>query len=165
MSQQQRLCIVSRGRTNLFGYLTAALMPTEGLEFVVDRRGTRRVAPIPGEPTNGQATSDERWIGGDRRHGAGLDRELSARGWVLLKRDPTSDTWAPDPNALKAAAGPRRPPRARSRREWRAFMYIGGATIAIALVGALVGLVVVGGYRLPASFVWSGLPAHLTNTR
>jgi len=33
---KQRICVISRTKSNLFGYLTAALLPAEGLEFVVD---------------------------------------------------------------------------------------------------------------------------------
>ena len=153
MHRQQRLCIVSRGRANLFGYLTAALMPTAGLEFVVDRRGTRRDTP-----SSAERACDSIWSGGDRRR-TRVESELGSRGWVLLTRDDASETWAHDPRA-SVLASPRRPRSARTRREWRAFVYIGGTAAAIALVAA-VGLVVVGGFRLPASSTLSALPAQL----
>jgi hypothetical protein len=55
------------------------------------------------------------------------------------------------------SASPKRPRPTRAGRERRAFIYVGGA---VALV-ALAGLVVVGGFRLPASFALGGLPAQL----
>ena len=150
MHRQQRLCIVSRGRANLFGYLTAALVPTDTLEFVVDRRGTRRDAPSRG---------DSRWSGrGDRRQ-VSVESELASRGWVLLTRDDGSETWARDRRGSLPAA-PKRPTTRRTRREWRAFTYIGGAAAAAAIV-ALVGLVAVGSVQLPASLDLSRLPAQL----
>ena len=154
MHRQQRLCIVSRGRANLFGYLTAALMPTDGLEFVVDRRGTRRDAPSSAE------RAGSTWNGGDRRQTC-VESALTSRGWALLARDDASETWVHD-SGTPMPASPKRPRPTRTRREWRAFVYVGGAAAAIALV-ALVGLVVVGGFRLPASFALGGLPAQLIN--
>src|SRR5687768_10320330 len=155
MHRQQRLCIVSRGRANLFGYLTAALMPTDGFEFVLDRRGTRR-----NTPSSGERACDLSWSGGDGRQ-VRVESKLAARGWVLLTRDDASDTWVYDPRD-PMPAGPKRRRPARARREWRAFVYVGWVAAAVALV-ALVGLVVVGGVRLPASFTLSGLPAQLIN--
>ena len=138
----------------MFGYLTAALVPTDGLEFVVDRRGTRRDAPCSTE----RASSS--WSGGDRRQIC-VESELTSRGWALLTRDDAVETWVHDERGPRLAS-PKRPRPTRTRREWRAFVYIGGAAAAAGLV-ALVGLVVVGGYRLPASFALGGLTAQLIN--
>ncbi len=139
----------------MFGYLTAALMPTDGLEFVVDRRGTRRDTP-----SSAERACDSIWSGGDRRQSC-VESELGSRGWVLLTRDDASETWVRDPRGSVLASPKRRRP-ARTRREWRAFVYIGGTAAAVAVVAA-VGLVVVGGFRLPASLSLAGLPAQLIN--
>jgi len=137
---KQRICVISRTKANLFGYLTAALLPSEGLEFVVDRRTARHEAYTPRTPE-----SD-----GERRHVTVADSELTARGWILVTRDNGSDTWACDSNPIVAAV-PRRRQTHRARRERRAFIYIGGvvASLGLAVVAALV---LIGGYRLPGSF-------------
>jgi hypothetical protein len=155
MRRQQRLCIVSRGRANLFGYLTAALVPTDGLEFVVDRRGARRDTP-----SSGERSGDPRWTGSERRS-VFAESELVARGWVLLTRDEASERWVHDPRGHMPVS-PKRGRASRRRREWRAFIYVGGAAAAVALA-ALVGLAVVGGVRLPSALALGSLPAQLIN--
>lgn len=146
MRRQQRLCIVSRGRAKLFGYLTTALMPADGLELRIDRRGTRC------DMRSGDRNGKQHWSGDDRRHVC-VDAELSSRGWALLARDDGSDTWVPGPVA-PMQAGRERARSARAHRERQAFIFYIGVAVVVLAVVALAGLVVVGGLRLPGSSSW-----------
>jgi hypothetical protein len=70
---------------------------------------------------------------------------------VVLGRDAASETWVCDANAI-IGGEPRRKATLRSRREWRAFLYIGGVVASLGLVAAVAALVLLGGYRPPVPF-------------